>query len=380
MIRRHRRVAPASIVALLLLAAMVLIVIACVQTLLGHPPLLPFAALADRAGTLAWSSPAVLGGGGVLALLGLVLLVCAWSPGSATVLPLAGGYSSAGATRHSLRRVVTQAAGRVDGISKATATIGRRRVRTTVTTPLRDTTGLGEQVRAAVDDQLAGIALARPPRITVSPGHPHPEQLMSAPTAHTPNRPATLNRSLLTLAGLLLLLAGAYPLLRRLGVLATPVVGPAQNSDDTLLPAGVTVPGWVPWLVIAGAVIVGLGCLRWLLAQTGRRATSTTWHLSGDPGRGHTDLDADIAAAAIAEEITGYPGVTTATATITGQRAQPELHLRVTIEDHTPVSELRKRIDTHALPRLRHALERASLPTEILIRAGATPVSSARTQ
>lgn len=37
MIRRHRRVLPASIVAVLLLAAMVLLIIACVQTLLGQP-------------------------------------------------------------------------------------------------------------------------------------------------------------------------------------------------------------------------------------------------------------------------------------------------------------------------------------------------------
>lgn len=117
-------------------------------------------------------------------------------------------------------------------------------------------------------------------------------------------------------------------------------------------------------------------CPRWLLAQVRRRSTNTTWHLSRDPGHGATHLDTSIAAAALADEVAAYIGITAASATITGPRSRPELHLRVTTEDQAPVSELRERIDTHALPRLRHALECAVLPTEVLIRAGATPTSA----
>jgi len=169
MIRRPRRVFPATMVAVVLLAAMVLIVISCVQILLGQPPLIGFATLAAQGASLHWADVAVLVAGGVLAALGVVLLVCAWSPGKPSVLPLAssGGRSSAGATRHSLRRAVIDAAGRVDGVSHATATITASRVRATVSTPLRDRGDLAERVETAVGEQLTTIALDRPPTVNV---------------------------------------------------------------------------------------------------------------------------------------------------------------------------------------------------------------------
>jgi len=85
------------------------------------------------------------------------------------VLPMAssGGCSSAGATRHSLRRVVIDAASRVDGVSHAAATVTASRVKATVSTPLHDSSGLADQVRTAVGEQLTAIALDRPPRINV---------------------------------------------------------------------------------------------------------------------------------------------------------------------------------------------------------------------
>ncbi|MFP5071174.1 DUF6286 domain-containing protein [Pseudonocardia nantongensis] len=168
MIRRHRRVLPARIVALLLLAAMVVLVMACVQLLLGQPPLISFGALAAAGAALQWGSSAVLAAGVVAAVLGLVLLACAWTRGAATVLPLATTeYTSAGATRQSLRRSIATVAHTVDGVHTATATVTPRRVRATVTTPLRDPGDLREQVSAAIEEHLGAIALARTPRTTV---------------------------------------------------------------------------------------------------------------------------------------------------------------------------------------------------------------------
>lgn len=177
MIRRPRRVVPASVVALLVLAAMVLIAWSCVQVLLGRQPVLPFAELAEQGSAMTWDALPVLVAGAVLAALGLVLLACAWLPGTPNVLPLAdldaatddgpAGHVRAGATRRGVHHAVTTAAGRVDGVSGASARIGSRRVRTTVTTSLNDTTALTGQVRTAVDEQLSAIALERAPKVSV---------------------------------------------------------------------------------------------------------------------------------------------------------------------------------------------------------------------
>lgn len=181
MIRRPRRVVPASLVALLVLAVMVLLVWSCAQVLLGQQPVLPFAELAEQGSTLTWNALPVLVAGGVLAALGLVLLACAWLPGAPNVLPLAdlatptgndarndaAGHTRAGATRRGVRQAVALAAGRVDGVSGATAQVTPRRVRTTVRTSLNDTSALTGQVLIAVGEQLSTIALQRAPKVSV---------------------------------------------------------------------------------------------------------------------------------------------------------------------------------------------------------------------
>jgi hypothetical protein len=189
----------------------------------------------------------------------------------------------------------------------------------------------------------------------------------------TPNRPARLNRSLLTLIGLILLLAGAYAALRGLGVL-TPLLG--QSPQDPLLPPGVSAPGWLPAAAIALGVIVALLCLGWLLAQTRARAHRPgTWRFTDAAEQGSTAMASTAAAHAVAAEIETYTGVHTARAVLTGDRAHPQLHLNLAITEHAPVTEIRARIDDEALPRLRQALELDALPTEILLRLSG-PVSS----
>jgi hypothetical protein len=169
MIRRPRRSLPASLVALALLAAMVLIAVACVQLLVGGPPVLPFAAMADYGRSLHWDQPVTLMLGGVAAAVGLLLLGCAWIPGKPTVLALAGreGQTEAGATRASLRRVLSSAADGVDGVAKARIRIGKRQIRAKVSTGLRDATGICDQVRTALEERLAAIAPRRRFRLRV---------------------------------------------------------------------------------------------------------------------------------------------------------------------------------------------------------------------
>jgi hypothetical protein len=184
------------------------------------------------------------------------------------------------------------------------------------------------------------------------------------------NRPARLNRALLAVTGLLLLVVAAFTLLLAWGPLAR--LWPAFDPHAALLPPGTGVAGWVPYLVIALALVIGLGCLRWLLAQTRRRPPTRTWRLGTDTSRGTTQLHTDEAAAAIATDIQTYRGVARASATLTGPRAQPELHLLVHTETGTDIAPLRERITTHALPRLRAALELQHLPTDLLLRLDTT--------
>jgi hypothetical protein len=191
-----------------------------------------------------------------------------------------------------------------------------------------------------------------------------------------PNRPARLNRTLLALTGLVLLLAGGFGLAFGLGLLRNALHG--LDPTAPLLPTRLAPPTWVAYLTIVVVVVVGLLCLRWLLAQALRRPKTATWRLPGDSGRGTTRLDTDRAAEAIAADITGYRGVAKANATLIGPRAQPVLHLVVHTETGTDIGPLRERITSHALPRLRHALELDALPADLLLRLDASAADRTR--
>ncbi len=188
------------------------------------------------------------------------------------------------------------------------------------------------------------------------------------------NRPARLNRVLLALTGVVLLAVAAFVLLLAFGPLAQWL--PVFAAEAPLLPARASVPWWATCLVILAAVVIGLASVRWLLAQALRRPPTRSWRLPTDTRRGVTELDTDHAADAVAADISAYPGVDKATATLTGPRAQPELHLVVHTERGTDIGPLRERISSHALPRLRAALELDALPTDLLLRLDTTTPTS----
>ena len=115
-----------------------------------------------------------------------------------------------------------------------------------------------------------------------------------------PNRPARLNRAVLAVLGLLALLAGVVVLLAGIGILATLLPMVPIRSDVPLLPGNLSLPGWVPWAGAAAAVVVGLLVLRWLIAQTIRRPSSSDWQLAPDTATGTTHIDSDTAAEPLA--------------------------------------------------------------------------------
>ena len=192
----------------------------------------------------------------------------------------------------------------------------------------------------------------------------------------SPNRPARLNRTLLAFIGLLLLLLGAFGLVFGLGLLTDRL--PRLDRTAPLVPSGAQVPGWVPWVGAAAAIVVALLMLRWLTAQALRRPKTGTWHLRGDASRGTTRLAADTAADALIADIQRYPEVNKATATISGPAARPTLHLAVTTHADTRIGALREQISTHALPRLQQALELDDLPAELVLAIGREPARTIR--
>jgi hypothetical protein len=188
----------------------------------------------------------------------------------------------------------------------------------------------------------------------------------------SPNRPARLNRTLLALFGLMLLAAGAFQLTTAFGVL------PLLRPDALIIPTQLVVPVWAPWVGAVAAVIVGLLCLSWLLAQGIRRPKTGTWTLTDNPRQGTTKIAGQTASAALVAEIETYPGVHKASARLSGSHVQPVVHLVVATEDRADIRGLRERIDAQALPRLAHALDLDTLPADLLLRLD--DIRSARTR
>ncbi|MBJ7607872.1 MAG: hypothetical protein JF887_00360 [Candidatus Dormibacteraeota bacterium] len=169
MIRHPRRTLPASLVALVLLAAAVLIAVSCIQLLTGQHQWLSFSAMTQYGSTLAWNQPATLAMAAAVAVLGLALLLAALTPGSPTVLPLASSDERpvTGVTRSSLNTVLSSAAASADGVETAIVRVRGRAVTATVRTPLNEPGALAQQVHSAISERLEDVTLARPRRIKV---------------------------------------------------------------------------------------------------------------------------------------------------------------------------------------------------------------------
>lgn len=168
--------------------------------------------------------------------------------------------------------------------------------------------------------------------------------------------PDRLNRTLLSILGLLLLAAGAYGLLRGGGAFGR------DQAEDPLLLEGIRDfvsdnAGWF-WPVVALlSLIIAYLAYRWLRAHVRSGPSVTHIEVPGETGLGWTRVRASGAADALAADIRRYPGVSSATARVVTDGGQPEIELGVDVHDDADVGEVRRRIEQHALPRLRSALE-----------------------
>ena len=163
MTRRSRRALPATLTALVLLAASVLVAVCAIQLAVGETPLLPYDSLAGLLHDTTWSAQGVAVAGGVAAAIGLVLLLVAVVPGRARTAALDQHTAvSVRGLRNALRSAAV-----VDGVESAAVKVRRRRVRAVVRTRRAVVDGLGDAVRAAVEHRVSEFALARPPQVVV---------------------------------------------------------------------------------------------------------------------------------------------------------------------------------------------------------------------
>ncbi|WNV88448.1 DUF6286 domain-containing protein [Umezawaea sp. Da 62-37] len=156
MIRRPRRSVPATLTAIVLLAVCVATATWTVQKLIGRTPYVPLP-------NPHWNDLSVAIAGGVLAVLGLVMLMAAVLPGKPMVVPLTEDESDAGASTRSLRTTLQAAADSVDGVTATKLKVRRGKVIAKVRTNRTNTDGLDDAVRAALDQRLSQIPLVAPP-------------------------------------------------------------------------------------------------------------------------------------------------------------------------------------------------------------------------
>jgi hypothetical protein len=176
------------------------------------------------------------------------------------------------------------------------------------------------------------------------------------------NRPASLNRGLLTVFGLVLLAAGGFAVATHFGKLTV------LEPDAALVPGTGNPPTWALYVAAAVAIVLGLLVLRWLAAQLTRKPKTRTWRFESDPDRGRTELAASTAIEPFLGEVKTYPGVAAAHATLAGTRDAPEVALVISAEQDGDLSAIRHQIDTAGLPRLRQALDLTDLPATIEFR------------
>jgi hypothetical protein len=176
MTRRPRRVIPATLLALAILALGVVAAVSIIQELAGQPPLVPLAALGRHVRALRLDGTVMVTAGAVAAGLGLILLGCALIPGRGKTLALAtprqepgdSAPAAAGVSRSGLRRALAATVADVDGVTRARVRVRVRRVTARVRTELDSPQALRAAVSRAVEQRVTQAGLARPPQVRVN--------------------------------------------------------------------------------------------------------------------------------------------------------------------------------------------------------------------
>jgi hypothetical protein len=162
---RGRRVVAASLVALVLLilaglAGYLAVLIATDR----RPPVGDLDAASRQLQGVAWNQPWVLATGIGLAVVGLILLLIAILPAGRRTVELSNIDTNLAASlnKRSLARTARAAALSVDGVTDASATVGRSTITVRAVTPFRQVAGLPAATTDAVDRRVGALNLRSP--------------------------------------------------------------------------------------------------------------------------------------------------------------------------------------------------------------------------
>ncbi|NUR86289.1 MAG: hypothetical protein HOY71_19580 [Nonomuraea sp.] len=167
--RPQRRV-PAIVIAVLLTLLGLLVAAETISALLGRPlKWLPYDTMLGWAASTPWPDPRFLAGAGLVALIGLALLVAALVPGRPRMVPVRTGDRDLiiGLRPKSFTRALAHAAEEVPGVHSAQASVHGRTVAVTPATSGWDEEGFGHAVREAVLTRLSGLDPIEPYRVDV---------------------------------------------------------------------------------------------------------------------------------------------------------------------------------------------------------------------
>ena len=172
------------------------------------------------------------------------------------------------------------------------------------------------------------------------------------------------NRTVLTVFGLLVLLAGAAGMAASVGAFGT------AFSRRTLFSNRVSayIGQHGTWVWAAAAFIcllIALAALRWILALLVSTDRAGDLTVPGSRDQGTTKVQPTALTGALAGEITTYHGVDTAKGRVIGDETNPQIVLTITATPTADLPALRHRLETEALPHARQALGNPALPIQL---------------
>lgn len=180
-----------------------------------------------------------------------------------------------------------------------------------------------------------------------------------------------VNRTLLTLGGLLFLGSGGGILAAGLGAFGPGVKGrPVITADSLRMLTSNDTRAWAV-IIAVGVVSVLLG-LAWLLLQP-RVERLTRLDLEADHGRGRVRLSARALTDAVATEVEQVHGVERAAARLIRRHGIPELRMAIRLTQRADLGEARRHVEDVALPHAREVIAPDPLPSRVrldLARAG----------
>ena len=172
------------------------------------------------------------------------------------------------------------------------------------------------------------------------------------------------NRVMVTLFGLLLLAVGAAAMAASTGVFG------ASFSRHTLLANRVSAyfgshGGWLWPAIAVGCLLVGLACLRWMLALLASTDRAGDIIIGRTTHEGTTILRPTALVDALTSEVSAYHGVDSAKGRVIGDGRDPEVVLTVITAPAADLQALHHRIETEAFAHARLATGHTAMPIRL---------------